>query len=127
MRRVVIPVAVVLGLWLGACGSSSDEAEAIHGTWTAPIGVWNAYETFYPDGTWDVYENDEPIHSWGTYTLEDGVLTQIAADGAWCPGSVAVYEATFSEDGNEQHRKTVSESCTESIRGRIPVWTRYTP
>jgi hypothetical protein len=120
-------LTVLLAVGLVACGDSSDEAEAIHGTWSAPYGVWTVYETFYPDGTWDVFENEEPPHSWGTYTLEDGVLTVLAADDAWCPGTTAVFEVTFTEDGNEFHRQIVSESCTESGRGRIGVLTKYVP
>ena len=129
MRKSVRLFAVIafLGLSSTACGDTGDEAEAIHGTWKAPLGVYEVYETFYPDGTWDVYENDDPPHSWGTFTLDDGVLTLIAADDAWCPGSIGVFEVTIAEDGSELHRKIVSETCTESARGRIPVFTRHTP
>ena len=126
MRRLAIPVLVVLGFCLAACGDSSDEAETIHGTWSLP--QFEAYETIESDGTWSVHEGDEPPHAWGTYTLEDGILTMNNADDAYCPGSAVVYEVTFSADGNELHEKIVSETCTmQAFRARDRVLTRYTP
>lgn len=128
MRRLG-PALVVLGLFLTACGGTSDEAEAILGTWVVPVGVVNAYETFRADGTWDVYEGDEPPHDWGTYTLEDGILTMTNADDSYCgSGGSAVFEVAFSEDGNELREEVVSESCSkQSLRGRDRVLTRHTP
>ena len=128
MRRVLLPVVAILSLSLAACGDSSDEAEAIHGTWLWSVGVIEVYETFNADGTWhaaDEYEED-----WGTYTLKDGILTMTNADDSYCgPGDHgAVFEVTFSDDGNELHEKIISESCgQQSIRGRDRVLMRDTP
>ena len=126
MRRLAIPVLVVLGFCVGACGGS-DEAEAIHGTWLWRVGVIEVFETFEPDGTWDAYDTED--HDWGTYTLEDGILTMTNADDSYCgPDSSAVFEVTFSEDGDELQEKIVSESCgKQSIRGRDRVLVRATP
>ena len=78
MRSHVIPVLVVVGLCLTACGSSGDESEAIHGVW-----YWepaDGYEAFESDGTWSVHVGHGPPHDWGTYTLENGILTMSNAD-----------------------------------------------
>ena len=124
MRAIM--VIALLGLTVVACGGS-DEAEAIYGTWY--VGYADGYETFEPDGTWSVREGTNPTPlDWGTYTLEDGILRMINADDSYCPGGSAVFEVTFSEDGNEVEEKVVSESCSNSsVRGRDRVLVREAP
>jgi hypothetical protein len=127
MRSLLLSMVVIFGLCLAACGDGTDETEAIHGTWLWSVGVIEVSETFNADGTW--YAADEYDEDWGTYTLEDGILTMTNADDSYCgPDSSAVYEVTFSEDGNELQEKIISESCgQQSIRGRDRVLVRVTP
>lgn len=123
----VVIAVVAIGMSVVACGGA-DEADAIHGTW-----YWQAYfafETFEPDGTWSVTEGTDPTpYDWGTYTLEDGILTMVNADDSLCPGSTAVFEVTFSKDGDTLFETVVSDSCDVEgvVRGQNRYLTRDIP
>ena len=126
MRYPILSITLLLVLVAG-CSSRDGASEAIHGTWY--WDAYDAYETFADDGEWNVKEGSNPTPlDWGTYTLEDGILTMMNADDSYCPGGSAVFEVTFSEDGNELRETVISESCiASSVRGRDRVLVRHTP
>ncbi len=125
----MVILAAVAGIWwFGIRDSGSDTADPIQGTWY--WASYGAYETLEADGTWSVQGSPGgSAYDWGTYTFEDGVLTFFNADDSYCPGAVAVWEVTFSEDGDELQETFVSETCTMSsaVRGRDRTFVRYTP
>jgi hypothetical protein len=129
MRRLSIPVLVMLGLFLTACGSS-DATDQIHGTW-----FWEsqgAYEEVAEDGTWGVWFTADLVgdpHDWGTYTFDDETLVYSSAEGSFCSGQVVSWTVEFSDDGQESTQTFVEDSCTTSgvTRGQDRVIVRQTP
>lgn len=114
--------------------TGSDAAGDIHGTWNWPgHHAWTTVRT----GTWSTAwvpepadRDAHPYHIWGTYTFDDGVLTTFTADDSpFCAGDVAVWDARFSEDGDELHLTFVSDTCSAAlaVRGHDQDLVRYTP
>lgn len=126
MRRLAIPLLVVLGLLLTACGSS-DATDQIHDTWQ--LADSNVYMILDAEGEWRGRDDPEGrVFDWGTYTFEDGVLTMSNAAGSYCPGATFVSNVSFEENGDEFHSDFVSDTCTKPTRrGVDQVFIRYTP
>ncbi len=121
---VVILIAAAGIGWFGFRDTGSEESDEIHATWY--WAAQDAYETLDGDGEWSVREGEGTVFDWGTYTFEDGVLTYFNADDSYCAGDVAVWEVTFSENGDELQQTFVSDTCN-SVRGQDRVLVRHTP
>ncbi len=121
---VVILIAAAGIGWFGFRDTGSEESDEIQATWY--WAAQDAYETLDGDGEWSVREGEGTVFDWGTYTFEDGVLTYFNADDSYCAGAVAVWEVTFSENGDELQQTFVSDTCN-SVRGQDRVLVRHTP
>lgn len=127
MRRLTIPVLVVLGFCLAACGGS-DEADQIHGVWE--ISVFPVYESFDDGGEFVVALSPdlaEPFE-WGMYTFDGEFLTLTNADDSdLCPGTSITWTVEFSDDGDEASRTFVEDSCAMTDRGQDLIMIRESP